>query len=150
MTAFQKPQPLKAALTIALFGQAGAGKTFTALLLAEGLARHAGKSVAVCDTEQGTAFYGQEVPQRSVHPAAFDFDVLHSRSITEVLMAVKALDPARYGVLVVDSITHLWDACKAAYGGKLNRNGAIPFNAWTAIKKRIANSCTFCSRRRCT
>jgi hypothetical protein len=135
MTTFQKPQPLKAALKIAMFGSAGAGKTFTALLVAEGLARHTGKRVAVCDTEQGTAFYGQEVPQRSVHQAAFDFDVLHSRSITEVLAAVRALDPTRHGVLVVDSITHLWDACKAAYGGKLNRNGAIPFNAWTAIKK---------------
>jgi hypothetical protein len=135
MTTFQRPQPLKAALKIALFGPAGAGTTFTALLLAEGLARDTGKRVAVCDTEQGTAFYGQEVPQRSVHPAAFDFDVLHSRSITEVLAAVRSLDAARHGVLVVDSITHLWDACKAAYGGRLNRNGAIPFNAWTAIKK---------------
>src|SRR5262245_9814867 len=135
MTAFQKPQPLKAALKIALFGQAGAGKTFTALLLAEGLARHTNKRVAVCDTEQGTAFYGQEVPQRSIHPAAFDFDVLHSRSITEVLGAVRSLDPDRNGVLLVDSISHLWDSAKNAYQGKLNRNGAIPFNAWTAIKK---------------
>jgi hypothetical protein len=135
MTAFTKPQPLKAALKIAMFGAAGSGKTFTSLLLAEGLARHSGRRVAVCDTEQGTAFYGQEVPQRSVHPAAFDFDVLHSRSITEVLGAVRSLDPARYGVLVVDSITHLWDACKAAYTGRTNRNGAIPFQAWTAIKK---------------
>src|SRR5262245_47960869 len=135
MTAFQRPQPLKAALKIAMFGAAGSGKTFTSLLLAEGLARHTGKRIAVCDTEQGTAFYGQEVPQRSVHPTAFDFDVLHSRSITEVLTAVRSLDAARYGVLVVDSITHLWDACKAAYAGRMNRNGAIPFQAWTAIKK---------------
>src|SRR5262245_10224674 len=135
MTTFQKPQPLKAALKIAIYGSAGAGKTFTALLLAEGLARHTGKRVALVDTEQGSAFYGQEVPQRSVHPTAFDFDVLHSRSITEVLSAVRSLDSARYGVLVVDSITHLWDACKAAYAGRTNRNGAIPFQAWTAIKK---------------
>ena len=44
------------------------------------------------DTEQGTAFYAQNVPQRSVHPQAFDFDVLHSRSITEVVAAVRAID----------------------------------------------------------
>ncbi len=131
MTAFAKPQPLKAALKIALFGPAGGGKTFTSLLIAEGLAKHSGKRVAVLDTEQGTAFYGQEVPQRAVHPTAFDFDVLHSRPITEVLGAVRGLDAARHGVLVVDSITHLWDACKAAYAGRLNRNGAIPFQAWT-------------------
>jgi hypothetical protein len=135
MTTFQKPQPLKAALKAAIFGPAGSGKTFTSLLITEGLARHTGKSVAVCDTEQGTAFYGQEVEQRTVHPTAFDFDVLHSRSITEVLGAVRSLDPAKYGVLVVDSITHLWDACKAAYAGRMNRNGAIPFQAWTAIKR---------------
>src|SRR5688572_32361838 len=77
MTAFQKPQPLKAALKLALYGPAGAGKTFTALLLAEGLARHTGRRIALVDTEQGSAFYGQQVPERSVHPTAFDFDVLH-------------------------------------------------------------------------
>src|SRR5204862_214061 len=84
-------------------------------------AAHAGRRVAYVDTEQGTAFYGQAVPARTVHPAAFDFDVLHSRSITEVLAAFKKLDLATHGVIVIDSITHLWDACKAAYAGKLNR-----------------------------
>jgi hypothetical protein len=54
MTTFQKPQSLKAALKMALYGPAGSGKTFTALLLAEGLARHTGKRVAYCDTEYGT------------------------------------------------------------------------------------------------
>lgn len=135
MVTFAKPTPLKAALKIALFGPAGGGKTFTALLIAEGLAQHTGKRIAYCDTEQGTAFYSQDVPERHVHPSAFDFDVLHSRSITEVLAAIRGIDPAKYGVIVIDSITHLWDACKAAYSGKVNRNGAIPFQAWTAIKK---------------
>ena len=46
MTAFQKPQALKAALKMALYGPAGSGKTFTALLVAEGLARHTGKRIA--------------------------------------------------------------------------------------------------------
>ena len=135
MITFAKPTPLKAALKIALFGPAGGGKTFTSLLIAEGLAQHTGKRIACCDTEQGTAFYSQEVPARHIHPSAFDFDVLHSRSITEVLAAIRTIDPSKYGVIVIDSITHLWDACKAAYSGKVNRNGAIPFQAWTAIKK---------------
>jgi hypothetical protein len=84
MPGFQKLQPLKATLKIGLYGPAGSGKTFTSLLIAEGLARHTGKRVAFCDTEQGTAFYGQEIAQRVVHPQAFDFDVLHTKSITEV------------------------------------------------------------------
>src|SRR5580700_8094833 len=98
MTTFHKPQALKAALKMALYGPAGAGKTFTALLLAEGLAKHTGKRIAFCDTELGTAFYGQAVPQRRVHPDAFDFEVLYTKSITEVLAAVRGLDPKVHGV----------------------------------------------------
>jgi hypothetical protein len=135
MPGFQKPQPLKAALKMGLYGPAGSGKTFTALLVAEGLAQHTGKRIAYIDTEFGTAFYGQTVAQRAVHPRAFDFNVLHTKSITEVLGAVQGLDPNAYGVLVVDSITHLWDACRNAFTGRLTKAGTIPLHAWSAIKK---------------
>src|SRR5260370_27089890 len=94
-----------------------------------------GKRVAYVDTEFGTAFYGQEVPQRSVHPEAFDFQVLHTKSITEVLTAVKALDLDTYGVLVIDSISHIWDSCKNAYTGRLTRVGTVPLPAWSVIKR---------------
>lgn len=133
MTTFQPPRPSKAALKLALYGPAGSGKTFTALLLAEGLTN--GKRVAFVDTEQGTAFYSQAVPARQPHPEAFDFDVLHTRAITDVLAALRDLDTDRYGVLVIDSMTHLWDSCKNAYAGKLTRRQSIPFQAWAAIKK---------------
>jgi AAA domain len=135
MTAFQKPQALKAALKMALYGPAGSGKTFTALLVAEGLARHTGKRIAYCDTEYGTAFYGQQVAQRAAHPDAFDFEVLYTKSITQVLDAVRGLDPAVHGVIVIDSISHLWDACRNAFKGKLTKAGTIPLHAWTGIKK---------------
>lgn len=133
MSKFQKPQPVKAGLKLGLYGPAGSGKTFTALLLAEGLAQ--GTRVAYVDTEHGTAFYSQAVPGRHPHPEAFDFDVLPTRSITEVLAALRTLDPKQHGVVVIDSISHLWDACKNAYTGKLTRQGSIPFNAWATIKK---------------
>jgi hypothetical protein len=87
------------------------------------------------DTEYGTAFYGQDVPQRAVHPQAFDFDVLHTKSITEAVSALKGLDVDAYGVLVVDSISHLWDACRNAFTGRLTKAGTIPLHAWSAIKK---------------
>jgi hypothetical protein len=135
MSGFAKPTSLKSSLKMALYGPAGAGKTFTALLLAEGLARHAKRRVAVLDTEQGTAFYSQPVASRKAHPDAFDFDVLHSRSVTEALTALHGLDPAVYGVVVIDSISHLWDACRAAYAGKLTRQGGIPLHAWATIKR---------------
>ena len=135
MPYFQKPQSLKAALKMGLYGPAGSGKTFTSLLIAEGLAQHTGKRVAYCDTEFGTAFYGQSVPQRSIHPEAFDFDVLHTKSITEALDALNQIDPDCYGVIVIDSITHLWDACRNAYTGRQTKIGSIPMHAWSAIKR---------------
>jgi hypothetical protein len=135
MLTFQKPTVLKAALKLGLYGPAGSGKTFTALLLAEGLARRSGKRAAVIDTEYGSTFYGQTVAQRAVHPEAFDFDVFHTRSITDALAALRALDPAIYGAVVLDSISHLWDACRNAYNGKLTRQGGIPLHAWATIKK---------------
>jgi hypothetical protein len=135
MSAFQRPQALKAALKVALYGPAGSGKTFTALLLAEGLARHTAKRIAFVDSEQGTAFYSQEVAQRRIHPQAFAFDVLYSKSISEVLAAVRGLDLNSYGVLVIDSITHLWDSCKNAFAGRPTKAGTIPLHAWSAIKK---------------
>src|SRR5262249_14873999 len=135
MATFQKPTPLKAALKMGLYGPAGSGKTFTALLIAEGLAQQSGKRVACCDTEHGTDFYAQDVPPRTLHPGAFDFDVLHTKSITEVLAAVRGLDLNSYGVLVVDSISHLWDSCKNAFTGRLTRIGTIPLQAWGTIKK---------------
>jgi hypothetical protein len=135
MIYFAKPQASKAALKMALYGPAGSGKTFTALLIAEGLAGHTGKRVAFVDTEHGSNFYTQHVEQRRVHPAAFDIDVLYSRSITETLAAVRGLDMARHGVLVIDSISHLWDAAMAAYTGKKTKGGTIPLHAWGAIKR---------------
>ena len=120
---------------MAFYGPAGAGKSFTALLVSEGLALHSGKRIAYVDTEHGTAFYGQPVPQRTVHPDAFDFDVLYTKSITEVITAVRQLDCNTHGVLVIDSITHLWDACKNAFTGRLTKVGTIPLHGWGAIKK---------------
>jgi hypothetical protein len=135
MAGFQKPRPLKASLKIGLYGSAGSGKTYTSLLIAEGLAKHMGKRIAFVDTEYGTNFYTQHVAERAVHPEPFDFDCLYSKSITEVIAAVKSLDLTKYGVIIIDSITHIWDSCKNAFTGKLTKIGTIPLNAWTQIKK---------------
>jgi hypothetical protein len=134
MAGFRKAKGEQAALKLALYGPAGAGKSFTALLIAEGLAKLTSKRIAYVDTERGTDFYCQRVPGRRVHPEAFDFDALYSKSLTEVLAEVKQLDLERYGVLVIDSISHLWDAAKAAYTGRPTKIGTIPLHAWGKIK----------------
>jgi hypothetical protein len=118
-----------------VYGPPGSGKTFTSLLLAEGLSNITSKRVAYIDTEHGTDFYCQAVPTRAVHPDAFDFDALYTRSITEVLRSVRELPAEQYGVVILDSVTHLWEAAMAAYGGKLTSIGTIPMHAWGKIKK---------------
>jgi hypothetical protein len=135
MAGFRKAAPEQAFLKLALYGPPGSGKTMTTLLVAEGLAARMGKRVAFVDTERGTDFYAQAVPDRAVHPEAFDFDALYTRSVTELLKAVRGLDTDAYGVLCLDSVTHIWEACKMAYNGYLTRAGTIPFQAWAQIKK---------------
>ena len=90
---FRKAKAEQAAIKLGMYGPSGSGKTFTALLIAEGLAKLTGKRVAYVDTERGTDFYCQEVKSRKVHPKAFDFDALYSRSITDVITGVQSLDP---------------------------------------------------------
>jgi predicted ATP-dependent serine protease len=134
---FEKAKAQQAFLKIGEYGPPGSGKTFTALLVAEGLAKRTGKRVAFVDTERGTDFYAMAVAERKVHPEAFDFDALYSRSLAEVLATVKALDTDKYGVLVIDSISHIWDAAMEAYSGrKVGKDqDKIPMQAWGPIKK---------------
>lgn len=135
MAGFRKAKAEQAALKVGMYGPPGSGKTFTALLLAEGLAEATGKRIAYVDTERGTDFYCKSVPSRNVHPDAFDFDALYTRSLTEVLAGVRALPTEQYGVVVLDSVTHLWEAAIAAYGGRQTSAGTIPMHAWGKIKK---------------
>jgi hypothetical protein len=109
--------------------------SMSSLLFAEGLAKVTGKRVAFVDTEHGTDFYAQEVKERKVHPAAFDFDALYTRSLTEILAEVTKLREEEYGVVVIDSMTHVWEAAMNAYRGKRTSVGSIPISAWGSIKK---------------
>jgi len=115
---FQKAKPQQARFKAGFYGKQGSGKTFTALLVAEGLAKRENKRIAYLDTEHGTDFYAQAVKERAVHPEAFDFDAMYTRSIYETIEAVESLDPKTHGVVVLDSMTHLWEAAQAAYSGK--------------------------------
>jgi hypothetical protein len=132
---FKKAEPKQARLKVGMYGPPGSGKTFTALLWAEGLAEHRCKRIAYVDTERGTDFYAQDIPDREIHPKAFDFDCIYTRSLSETLEAVLGLDPEVYGVVVIDSISHMWEAAIAAYEGKMTKGETIPMHAWGTIKR---------------
>ena len=133
--AFKKAAPQQARFKAGFYGKQGSGKTFTALLVAEGLAKRDGRRVAYVDTEHGTDFYAQDIKERGVHPDGFDFDAIYTRSIYDVIESIEQLDSAVHGVVVLDSITHIWEAAQAAYSGKRMANGGLPIQAWGPIKK---------------
>lgn len=132
---FQKAKPQQARLKVSIYGPPGSGKTFSTLLMAEGLAAKRKKRIAYVDTERGTDFYAQAVKARQVHPDAFDFDAIYTRSLADITEAVNSLDPAVYGVVVLDSMSHLWEAAMEAYSGKKTSRDGIPMHAWGKIKK---------------
>jgi len=132
---FAPANPKQARLKIGMYGPPGSGKTFSALLFAEALAAKDGRRIAYVDTERGTDFYAMAVAERKVHPTKFEFDALYSKSLADTTRAVQALDPAAHGVIVLDSISHLWDAAIEAYEGKRTSADTIPMQAWGAIKR---------------
>jgi hypothetical protein len=88
-----------AKLRAALFGPSGAGKTFTALRLANGI----GGRIAVIDSERGSA---------SKYADRFTFDCANLAAnqcrIADYVRVIRGAAQAGYDVLIVDSLTHAW------------------------------------------
>lgn len=132
---FSKAKKEQRYIKIGMYGAQGSGKTVTALLFAEGLANREKKKIAYIDTEHGTDYYACAVAEREFHPEAFDFDASYTRSISECIKDINNLDINKYGVLILDSITHIWEAAINSYSGKKTGAGGIPLNAWGDIKR---------------
>lgn len=96
---FQKATKTQARLRFAIAGPSGSGKTYTALEIA----RYLGKTIAVIDTEHGSA---------SKYADRFDFDVCNLVDFhpSKYMEAIKTAGQAYYDVIVIDSLTHAWFA----------------------------------------
>lgn len=120
---FKKAERKAAKLRAAICGTAGSGKTYSALLLARGLAGESGK-IAVIDTERGSA---------SLYSDIADFDVAelsppyHPKRYRELISAAAR----EYDVLIIDSLSHAW----AGDGGVLGMHDDA-----VALKKYGGNS----------
>lgn len=144
MSGFRKAKAEQAAVKLGMYGKAGTGKTINSLLFCEGLQKLTGKKTAFVDSERGTDFYCRAVKERKFHPEPFEFDALYTRSLTEALFEIKKLDPKEYGQLVIDCITHFWEAAMNAYDGKRTAEGGIPVHAWGKIKKPYKELFEYC------
>jgi hypothetical protein len=132
---FKKASKSQAKLRASFFGPSGAGKTFSALRVATGLAD--GKPIAVIDTERGSA---------SKYADRFVFDVmeLEDQTVDGYCGAIREAARAGYAVLVIDSLSHGWQTlleeveklAKAKYRGNT-------WSAWsegTPLQRRLVQA----------
>jgi AAA domain-containing protein len=137
---FKRAVKERSFLRLALTGTSGAGKTYTALLLATALAGD--KPVAVVDTERGSA---------SKYADMFSFDVLELDTYhpDRYIEAIQAAVAAGYGVVVIDSLSHAWNST----GGALElhtqavkrQKTTNTYTAWadvTPIQNRLVDTIT--------
>ena len=94
---FQKATKHKLKLRLAISGPSGCGKTYTAL----NLAQYLGDSIAVIDTENGSA---------SRYADLFDFDVCELTKFhpNNYIDAIRNASSSGYDTLIIDSLSHAW------------------------------------------
>lgn len=122
----RKAQRKKAKLRLGIAAPSGAGKTYSALLLAFGL----GGKVGVIDTEHGSA-------DLYAHLGEYDIIAIEAPyTVPKYLQAIKAFESAGYTTIIIDSLSHAW----AGDGGLLDKQGKIAdsgkangFAAWRTI-----------------
>ena len=114
-----------AKMKLALQGSAGSGKTYSALLLASGMANW-GK-IGVIDTENNSA---------ELYSHLGDYNVLQlEKPFTpeRYIKAIEICEQAGMEVIIIDSITQEWDGP----GGILSIHGAMAGNSfanWNKVK----------------
>lgn len=113
----RKAQRASAKIKMAITGASGAGKTYSALVLAKGLASSMDK-VAVIDTENGSADLYANLGNYNVITLGVPF------SPEKYIEAINECNKAGMEVIIIDSISHEWDGPGGCldlveqYGGK--------------------------------
>jgi hypothetical protein len=119
---FRRASKSKAKLRLAIFGPSGAGKTYSALSIAEGMAGR----IALVDSERGSA---------SKYGDRFVFDTLDldsDKSISAYVAAMEAAKHSGYEIIILDSLSHAWQELLADVD-KLARSKfkGNSFTAWS-------------------
>lgn len=130
MNILQKASNQMAFFKCGVFGFQGAGKTFTASLIAIGLAKKLGiKEVAFMDTETGSDFV-----MPLFNKSGIGLLQAKRRSFSDLLKVIKECEDNGVQILLIDSITHVWRELMDTYDKKLNRRGRLQFQDWKVIK----------------
>lgn len=118
-------------LKMGVYGGPGAGKSYTASLIAVGLHSliKSKKPVTFFDTETGSEY----VLPTIFKPAGVDLQTVKSRSFVDMVAALKEAQGIS-DILIVDSITHVWKELMEAYKRKKGLD-YVEFQDWAVIKK---------------
>jgi len=121
----RKAQRMKAKLRLGIAAPSGAGKTYSALLMAFGL----GGKIGLIDTEHGSGHLYAHLGDYAV----ISIDAPYT--VAKYIQAVKAFEEAGYTTIIIDSLSHAWagDGGLLDKQGKLADRGTNSFAAWRTI-----------------
>jgi hypothetical protein len=133
MTLLKPAANLQAFAKVGVFGEPGAGKTFTSMRIALGLAKLNNKPVAFFDTETGSDFM-----IRTCEAAGIELLAHKSRSFVDLVEIIGEAEKT-CSVLIIDSVTHVWRELCDSYTEELkrryNRNTVkLQFQDWAVVK----------------
>ncbi|CAM3397417.1 AAA+ ATPase domain-containing protein [Flavobacterium longum] len=118
---------------MALQGSAGSGKTYSSLLLAQGLTNGDFSKVAIIDTENGSA-------DLYAHLGQYNVLTLSPPFTPEIYMkAIDVCERAGMEVIIIDSISHCWDYL-------LDYHSSLAGNSFTNWSKVTPMQKTFTDR----
>jgi hypothetical protein len=129
---FQELENTRPFLKIAFEGFAGSGKTFTASRLAIGLHKFIGSNKPI-------VFYDTEKSLKALKPF-FDKEgikvlVRESRSLTDLTKTIELCESGTSDILVIDSITHVWESFMEAYKTEKKRT-YLQMLDWGVLKPK--------------
>lgn len=121
----RKAERRKAKLRLGIAAPSGAGKTYSALLMALGI----GGKIGLIDTEHGSG---------DLYAHLGEYDVISIEApytIKKYVEAIAAFEQAGYTTIIVDSLSHAWagDGGLLDKQGKMADRGTNSFAAWRTI-----------------
>lgn len=130
---FKKLENTRPFLKMAFEGFAGDGKTFTSVQVAIGLHKAIGskKPVAIFDTERAAKALVDIFKDAGIEAVVSD----EQRSLKALSDAIKWCEAGNADILIVDSITHVWEEYLAAFMAEKRRT-RLEFQDWGIIKPK--------------
>jgi hypothetical protein len=130
---FKKLENNRPFLKMAFEGFAGDGKTYTSVEVAIGIHKLIGskKPIALFDTEKALKALKWRFDEEGIEAMVND----EQRSLASLNFAIKWCEEGNADILVIDSITHVWEEYLRAYMEEKKRN-RLEFQDWGVIKPK--------------